>query len=649
MRPGRRPGRVKAAAVIVLALLLAPGLGQVSAAVVWKEDAGLPHAWFSAGWAWTGTYGYTFGNADLPGRSSILRIDPDTLQVTTMGATLPNFQRAYQATAWDGTYVYLFGGVDGPDTKDRAIRYHPATDTRTVLPALLPGGRDHATAAYDPRVTAECPAGCIYIVGGLRFDESDGAYTFYDRIVRYDPAGDVYTTLDAKLPTPLTAMSSAFDGETLWLFGGQNTVSESQDDIYAFDPLTEELRESAADLPSPRYGIGTLWNGSAVILAGGRKNAPYHDDIWAFDPATETLTDLGVRMPTGRWGSAVFPKGDGVLVVGGMQYSPGNKALPDILRYDRDLAPPPASLVATPGPGRGEVTLTFDASSDPTVTGYEVHLLDGTLVASLTSPAPVVDLGAEGVVREYRVRSVNAAGPGPYGPVASAMPPGLPGAPTSLATARGPQPGDVRLTWSAPAFDGGSSVVAYRVYGGDASGVLAFLGETASRTFTDHGVATGATRWYRVTAVNSPGEGPASLEVTGQPPTLPGTPGTLRAAQGLQRIDLSWSRPASDGGTAVTGYVVYRGEPGAETRYATVGNVLSWSDTGRAGFVTYSYRVAAVNGVGEGAAGNAASASALGPMSFKTSLDGTVVVFDDADDDNEVDPGEAILVVPLLP
>lgn len=647
---------MKVAALVLLALLLAPA---GSATVVWKEDVALPNPWYGSGRVWTGTHAYLFGNSHIAGRDHIVRFDPATLEVATMAARLPHFQRAHQAAAWTGTHAYLFGGLDGPKEQDRAMRYDPASDTLTVLPARMPGGVDHATAAYDPRVVPGCPAGCIYIVGGTFYDRDTETWVTYDTILRYDPSSDTYTTLPVRLPSPLLSMDAVFDGRTIWIFGGQDARRFTQDEIYAFDPLAGTLRQSGTRLPEPRYSAAVVWNGSAVLYAGGRGlketensfKVAYYDDILAFDPVMETLTDLGVAFPTGRWGGAILPAGDGAFVLGGMQYEPVNTGIPDILRYDARLAPPPASVTATPGPGRGEVTVSFTDSPESGVTGYEVQRVDdGAIVASVAAAGAIVDPGPEGAVRSYRVRALNAAGAGPYGNVVSAMPPGLPSAPTGPAARAGPGPADIRVTWKAPADDGGSAITAYRVYGGDAPDALALLGDAAGLAFVDSGLAPGATRWYRVSAVTALGEGPASAVVSGTAPVVPGPPANTKATAGLQRIDVAWAPPNSDGGTAVTGYAVYRGKTASSLALvATVGDVRAWSDTGRGASTTYVYRVAAINGVGEGPTGGAVSATALGPGAYKVSFAGGVVLYHDVDDDNVVDPGEAVLTTAVLP
>lgn len=85
------------------------------------------------------------------------------------------------------------------------------------------------------------------------------------------------------------------------------------------------------------------------------------------------------------------------------------------------------------------------------------------------------------------------------------------------------------------------------------------------------------------------------------PPLPPSEPQNLQATAGDRLITLTWEAPAFDGGSPVVGYVVYRGtSSGEETYLVTVGNVLTYVDTGLTNGQTYFYQVSAVNGVGEG-------------------------------------------------
>jgi hypothetical protein len=75
--------------------------------------------------------------------------------------------------------------------------------------------------------------------------------------------------------------------------------------------------------------------------------------------------------------------------------------------------------------------------------------------------------------------------------------------------------GSVKLTWSAPSFDGGSPVTAYRVYRSTSPGAETLLATVGAVTsYTDTGVSKAKTYWYRVGAVNAAGEGALSNELS---------------------------------------------------------------------------------------------------------------------------------------
>lgn len=84
--------------------------------------------------------------------------------------------------------------------------------------------------------------------------------------------------------------------------------------------------------------------------------------------------------------------------------------------------------------------------------------------------------------------------------------------------------------------------------------------------------------------------------------TAPGAPGSLTAAAGPGQVVLTWNAATSGYATPVTAYKVYRATySGGETLLATLGVVLTYTDTAVTGGATYYYKVSAVNAIGEGA------------------------------------------------
>ena len=84
-------------------------------------------------------------------------------------------------------------------------------------------------------------------------------------------------------------------------------------------------------------------------------------------------------------------------------------------------------------------------------------------------------------------------------------------------------------------------------------------------------------------------------------PTAPTAPQALFATPAIGAIGLSWSPPASDGHSPVTGYRIYRGTTsGGETELAALVVTTTYVDSAVTVGQQYYYRVAALNAVGEG-------------------------------------------------
>ncbi len=92
--------------------------------------------------------------------------------------------------------------------------------------------------------------------------------------------------------------------------------------------------------------------------------------------------------------------------------------------------------------------------------------------------------------------------------------------------------------------------------------------------------------------------------------TVPGAPTSLSATPSSGSVTLSWTAPTSNGGSAITGYAIYRGtSSGAETLLTTVPSTTqSYADTTVIAGTTYYYEVVAVNSIGTSALSSEVSA-----------------------------------------
>ncbi len=271
---------------------------------------------------------------------------------------------------------------------------------------------------------------------------------------------------------------------------------------------------------------------------------------------------------------------------------------------------PTAAQSLTVGYGDGELYLNWSAPADPggtPVTGYNLYrgTAPGTesFMASLGNVSSFTNSSlTNGQAYFYYVRALNTVGEGPPSAEANNTPKRAPSAPPNLTATFGDR--TAFLNWSAPADVGGAALLRYEVYRATSSGAEVFLANTtaSATTYTDTGLTNGQTYFYKVRAVNVVGAGPLSGEVSITPYSTPTGPALAAPGYGDSAAYLTWTAPADNGGTPITGYRVFRStSPNPTSVIANLsGSNLTFTDNNVTNGVLYYYRVAAVNFVGQG-------------------------------------------------
>lgn len=280
------------------------------------------------------------------------------------------------------------------------------------------------------------------------------------------------------------------------------------------------------------------------------------------------------------------------------------------------LSVPSAPSELTAVGGAKSITLTWTAPSDggTAVTGYKIYrgsASGGESLLKLIGPnTTYVDPGLpDNMLYYYKIRAINSQGDGPISSEVSARTIDKPGAPQNVIVSSGDS--FATLSWSAPSYSGGSSVIGYNVYR-NTSGSWSLVASLVPSPYLDTGLQNGHQYGYIVRAVNGLGEGSSSEEVQVMPARVPDAP-ALAAIGGLRSVNLTWTAPSFNGGTNITGYAIYRGvASGQEVFFASVGNIFTFLDSGLSDGTAYYYRITALNERGEGSPSLEVSATTLG-------------------------------------
>ncbi|MGA1820553.1 MAG: fibronectin type III domain-containing protein [Thermoplasmatota archaeon] len=167
--------------------------------------------------------------------------------------------------------------------------------------------------------------------------------------------------------------------------------------------------------------------------------------------------------------------------------------------------------------------------------------------------------------------------------------------------------GKAEITWSAPGNNGGYPVTRYLVIRQveDAPAETVAAKDPDDLSYIDHGLEDGAHYRYHIRAENELGLSEKSTVVTAFTPityTVPQAPTIHRTFTGQLFIRIEWKPPREQEGAPVLEYVVYRThlDNGRFENITRVDGTTTYQNDTEIEFdINYTYRVSAVNRIGE--------------------------------------------------
>jgi fibronectin type 3 domain-containing protein len=176
----------------------------------------------------------------------------------------------------------------------------------------------------------------------------------------------------------------------------------------------------------------------------------------------------------------------------------------------------------------------------------------------------------------------------------------LPTSPTNITAAAGDS--FVELSWKITS-DYAGVTVNYTIWRGIAANKTDLIvGTTLDLTYNDSEVENGITYFYAIKARNRAGSGPFSNVVSARPASVPSPPRDLKVVSvGDESVQLSWKIPENTGGKgiAISSYRIYRNSVGGSAPCIIPVTTTTYQDQNVLNGVNYTYRLTAVNEIGE--------------------------------------------------
>ena len=352
---------------------------------------------------------------------------------------------------------------------------------------------------------------------------------------------------------------AAHADDTVYVGGAFTTAGGSlASNIAAWSPSTSTWSPLGSGVNRDIYSLqldenrGLLYAAGSFINAGG---APVNY-VAVWDSGISAWVPLKAAGGTGLSAGRAYALAldDTVLYMGGVFSAAGGAPAARIAQWT--WAPPSPTASPSSGPAGGSIEVTGDA-----LVGVTAVRFDGNPIAYQRDDSTSLYLVAPGGLADgtytIEVDAVGGTGVTTY-TVGSPTPPPVPvpafippGAPVSVLASPGDASADV--TWTPPVDSGTFPITGY-VARAQPGGQTC---STAAANCTVTGLTNGTAYTFTVIATSAAGSGAASAPsppVT--PRTIPGPPTAVKATPGDARATITWSAPADNGGSPITGYRV---------------------------------------------------------------------------------------------
>jgi chitodextrinase len=249
--------------------------------------------------------------------------------------------------------------------------------------------------------------------------------------------------------------------------------------------------------------------------------------------------------------------------------------------------------------------------------------ITGTISQSGSGTINITGLTA-GTSYTFKVKSTNSVGDSSYSAdsnsITTTAAATVPGAPT-IGSAIPTGQTTASVSFTPPSSDGGAAITSYSAI--STPGSITATGSSSPITVT--GLTASTSYTFKVRATNTVGNGSYSSDsasiTTNGVPTVPGAPTITGATTtGETTASVSFSAPASNGGSPITSYTILS-SPGSITATLSQAGGGTFNVTGLTAGTSYTFTIKATNAVGDSSYSSASS-------SITTTSAGPAIGFD---------------------